>query len=810
MMRPIILFLLACAPIWAAGNTCTLADGGSGAACHSGTCTLSAIAADTGHANWSGSGCTAAGYVPSSDYIVIPDGYNLTADQPWIVGSYGAPLIGYVYGVTGLPTSGYSGTCTATFNGGDTIMGNGANANCAINGAGAVVLTIWALGLYTTATPPTVTFTGNYTGSGTVQFIAGGGVPAVNLNNTGVLQISAAVTARGSIIYTHGQTNTTDAVIGLPGGSLIWDSSGAADPTDTRYQFTGNAFYYDYRAFHAMGTASQHFTVTSQVGGGNGFFGQISSYCCPFLASYTDFSRIGDSLFTPILVDPNVVYDVEHSTFTGMVPISIPTSATSVVRHDYNVHSAPVGATDISIIGTAAVTSGVREAVGNVFAAPFSNNLGLSGGTFTGNYFGASVAENPGYTEPWAAFSGNFVRILGEVMSMGDVTDSYIYWDYDEYNPHWIDGWASASHTTQIYSGDVIDLGGDSGGGDGNTVLTSGETGYNFNATNTITTPDAGLLSSSSSLLDILTGASSGSLSMNHNTVIVSDGVGGQGAAQTETVEGVAGQFASVKSNIVWSSASLVAGYNPEPTYATITAPGFKFYDSMGTQTDVMSPANGDYNVGWRTINTGDNGTGFAHSGNSYIGKFSATPGTHDLSVNPWFADATRNLMTFDYYYLGHHYSDWQTSHAYSVGDTVTHVPTDGSGPIFFGGASINYRCIVAHTSDTAKEPGAARYHMNSSQQWVPSSTRGSTWRTYWEPASLYQLRQGVAAQTKITDGAIGCVACGIIDALRKWVFTGYTPSNPALWCAGHDGETIGAVPFCGKGKAVVAALGGL
>src|ERR1035437_3070080 len=112
-----ILSVVFCTSLWAAGNTCTLADGGSGAACHSSICTLSAIAADTAHANWTGSGCTANGYVPTSDYIVIPDGFNLNANQAWIVGNYGLPNIGYVYGVTGLPTSGYSGSCTATFSG---------------------------------------------------------------------------------------------------------------------------------------------------------------------------------------------------------------------------------------------------------------------------------------------------------------------------------------------------------------------------------------------------------------------------------------------------------------------------------------------------------------------------------------------------------------------------------------------------------------------------------------------------------------------------------------------------------------------
>jgi hypothetical protein len=162
--------------------------------------------------------------------------------------------------------------------------------------------------------------------------------------------------------------------------------------------------------------------------------------------------------------------------------------------------------------------------------------------------------------------------------------------------------------------------------------------------------------------------------------------------------------------------------------------------------------------------------------------------------------------MLFDYYYLGHRsYPAWSSSHGtYNVGDTVVN-------PIswFYGGLYVNYRCILAHSSsDTTTEPGSARFYFHLGG-WVPSSTRGENWRTYWEPTSLYQLRQGVAAQTTIADGAIGCVACSIIDALHNWVFVGYTPTNPALWCAGHDGETIGATPFCGKGKALVAAAFG-
>jgi len=810
MRRSIALLFLASGAIWATGNTCTLADGGSGAACHSGTCSLSAIAADTGHHNWTGNGCTGNGYMPSADYIVIPNGFTLTADQPWIVGNYGVPPVGYVYGVTGLPTGGFSGSCTATFSGGTSAY-NPAIGECTISGGNVTAFTLDNHGSYADGTPPTVTFTGSGGGSGTgtVQFIAGGGAAAVALNDTGVLYVSAAVTARGSIMFNGGWT-TGDALIGNAGGSLTFDSSGASNPTATRYSWTAAGFG-GQRHMRLNGTSSQHFTVTSHAGGANAFFNaQGDTVCCGLIATYTDFSNLGDSLFEALFLSPNgnnVTYDVQHSTFTGMAPIRIGATSNSVVRHDYNVHMNPSRAADFSVYGTSALaTGGVREVIGNVFAAYFQNNIGAAGVTVTGNYFGVPPNILTGYNDPWASFSGNFLRILNPGgtawAAQGDVANSYFYWDYDYYNPHWIGAWTSSSQTATLWSGVVFDAGGDTGGGDGNTLMHNASGGHTVTVTNTITTPDAGSLSSSTSLANTLYGtATSGTWAVDHNTVMVSDGPGGQGAAQVEGAEAGAHQYAEIKSNIIWSNLNLIPGYNPSSAL-TIIPQGFKLYDGLGTQLDVVSPSGADYNVGWQTL-TGDNGTGFAHSGNGYVGNFSATPGTHDLSANPGFADTTRNLMTFDYYYLGHHYSDWQSSHVYSVGDQVTH-------PIswFFGGANINYRCIVAHTSDSTTEPGAARYH--STPAWVPNGTRGANWRTYWEPASLHQLRQGVAARTSFTDGAIGCAGCTIIDALRNWVFTGYTPANPALWCAGHDAETIGAVPFCGKGRAIAAALGGI
>jgi hypothetical protein len=143
----------------------------------------------------------------------------------------------------------------------------------------------------------------------------------------------------------------------------------------------------------------------------------------------------------------------------------------------------------------------------------------------------------------------------------------------------------------------------------------------------------------------------------------------------------------------------------------------------------------------------------------------------------------------WDTKYLGHATgAAWATSTGYTVGQIVsdTHAGYYQSQPI-------NFRCIVAHTSGSTTEPNV-----------------GASWHSDWEFASNYDLRMATAAGTTYTDGAIGCAGCTAIQALMKWVRRGHVPQNPALWCAGHDGETIGAVPFCAAGKALIGAMAGM
>jgi hypothetical protein len=91
-------------------------------------------------------------------------------------------------------------------------------------------------------------------------------------------------------------------------------------------------------------------------------------------------------------------------------------------------------------------------------------------------------------------------------------------------------------------------------------------------------------------------------------------------------------RYASVKSNLFYGN----------------TSTGFKAYnvDSSSTQ-DLMPPNNVDYNAGYLTKATSGT-SAFTNEGRSYAGKWSSTPGVHDLDgQNPTFEAPTRSLASW-------------------------------------------------------------------------------------------------------------------------------------------------------------------
>ena len=156
------------------------------------------------------------------------------------------------------------------------------------------------------------------------------------------------------------------------------------------------------------------------------------------------------------------------------------------------------------------------------------------------------------------------------------------------------------------------------------------------------------------------------------------------------------------------------------------------------------------------------------------------------------FIDYQRAVELWDTKYLGHSATAWSGGASYSIGNIVS-----SSDPTVYWSLTVNYRYInAAGCSSSNPQPGLVA---------TP------TWRNCWEWASLYDLRQAIAAGTTYTDASISCVACSPTKALINWIRRGYTPTNNALRGAAHDGTDIGAVqmdppaPSSGAGTCVAS-----
>jgi hypothetical protein len=782
------LIALLLIPSTAQGAACTLTNNAS-SACSSKTCALSAIAADTGHANWSGTGCTANGYVPAGgasagagDTITVPSGYHLTIDQNYTIGA-----------------------------------NNASNSTAAITTAG--------------LTGPVEVGTG------------------------------ATLTLRGDFSATPSQYNLPTALTMDAGSSLVFDSSLSASPATTRYRFGYGSGAQYYQKFVANGIAASHIVVTSCAAGNTAYCASPST---PGLAAqfrmgtvgsapplnsgvtmtaiYTDFSYIGDAAskgeFNAIqesAVDSTVY---QHNTCNACGPwFSTPANfnVSTETHFDYNTWTNSPQAVTVPNLGIGFDTwsSGGRSITHNVFDT--CETIIYAGHViWDNNYLGAgdcAIGVETAQTWTFNHQTQDPGLVPMDVYS-GGATNGYYFLDRAQDNPHWT-GYAAASTTI---SGFVFDEP-DDVTTDSGEIFIPANGAYTQGFSNNILVPSKTGKSVAEIGSTTTFAPSNASLTMNiyHNTW-----VGGIGFAMLQTNENGASlvPFAVAESNLAWSNGGAYTKVNPDGSisyYGTVNTSGTAVTWASGTVFTTGTAWNGIwlniadayYKVSSVTDNhhltlTGSAGTqtgavytqllknavttadfnsadghvsltltcgGCANQGKGYVGEWTATPGTHDVSAAPYFADQLRNVALWDTKYLGNAPGTaWASGTAYSAGQVVS-----DSHAGYYGGATINFRCIAAHTSGASTEPNV-----------------GASWRTDWEWASLADLRTAIAAGTTYADGAIGCAGCTAIQALVKWVQRGFTPQNPALWCAGHDGETIGAVPFCANGKVLIGILAGM
>lgn len=270
---------------------------------------------------------------------------------------------------------------------------------------------------------------------------------------------------------------------------------------------------------------------------------------------------------------------------------------------------------------------------------------------------------------------------------------------------------------------------------------------------------------SGGSFLNISAGGTAANITatLTQNT-FTTDGTGGSLVGiGGENTDFPSGTFAAVRNNIAWCA---------DPA----NCPGKGYITGHFNTGTVSSGAftNSDYNVCWRCESA------YYLSGLINSSFASPTPpGTHDQISNPSFQDATRRMVTFGQRYLGDATgTEWNTysgATTFTVGQVVSHAIVG-----YYGGFPVNYRCILGHTkSASGSEP-----------------LIGANYGTYWEPATLQDLRTQVLAGTLYTDPVIGVTNAGVIQALVYWVTNGFSVTNTNMLNAGFGGVTAGSGGF--------------
>lgn len=606
--------------------------------------------------------------------------------------------------------------------------------------------------------------------------IAGSSGPAgsiaIDFGNSGSVRVvnGGDLQMRGDCQYAAGAGANTSTYLQVDAGGILEFDSSQNPSVAYSCHPDGNK---GYRQFLTTGTAAGHAIVRSNPVGAHGYFSNplIGGN---YVTTYTDFIGIGDAN-NPAFGQWSdgggpTAWDATHDTFTGcgLAP-SAPNSslgAADIFRHDHNVHTGsqgncggqacvflrPDGYSNLPVM----TNGGVREVVGNVFdAAP---SFAARDFTIHSNYFGAQANFTSPDSYVWARFENNFYRQtlpspIEMMAASGDVLNSIFLVDvHSAANIHGIDLRAGSVETLQ---GDIVEHAGNLTSSPSAAVITNATNlkAGTYTVRNTIIPPNAAGHASFWLTTPIQNIPANNVLfSYEHNT-IMADSVSGT-AVYTDHGPGMsfAGQIASYRSNILWN-----------PIRAN---PAYKLQSGLGLTTDVCAPAMCDYNDGFNTL--------------GYSATFSAAPGAHDITANPMFVDPTRNTATFDSAYLGNHYASWSAAAQYSVGALVSL-----ADPSLYAGAAINYRYTNGSYNGIACASANPQPSAYSDQA-----------RACWEWASLYRIRQGVASQTLYDDQIVGAHGVDIITTLMQWIRAGFSPSNPALALAGHDGQDIGAVPY--------------
>lgn len=712
-----------------------------------------------------GTGCVGpVGGIPGNgDTVTIANTHTITVNVNTTIGSSVAPYWAYLYSVSNAtPATGCTATCSAALTGG-TAPGEAPILRCNVQPSGAAFVNLVSRGWYpagaTSPTGITITGTGCVAGAGyTLGFQAGNGTPAINTTTgNGKLVIASGVEliVKGSVIYNN--AGTYDFITMQPGATLTIDPSSAAANTIYTIGPIGNGSQTNLNA--SACTLAQPCNVRTLAGNLPGSFARVpgSGFDFGFQAKYTTFTNMGDAQTSGIGY-VKVVYDVQNNNFINCGQIGPVTIGQPMIfRHNNNVHIGsrvtsvdPAFRTSVDFEATQVITGGgVREIKGNIFDGKAELNtaagMGMVQVTIEDNYFGDVFKPSLPY---WTSYTRNFNQVLdlnntfqsaNLFVFNGDVSNGYFFINEASANPHSLGpSWGAGGNPT-IDTG-VLEHYKVTTGDSGEAMVPTSNLAGTVTTKNMIVTQDtAGVASSELSSQSAVTNPT---YDFRHNTWF-----GGYippiGFGSIDLDEGGASRAGSylLLSNIMYAPDS-----NPYYWKMQTGATG-------GTGvTDACSPtSNCDYNSGYNYTKTQAScGVNCTNQGNGYAGKWSVTPGVHDIDivnpddnlgpgsagrVNPRFADITRKLALFGTRYLGNSIgASWVVSTSYNIGDVVS---VSDAG--YFNGFPVNFKCIKAHTSTIQDEPMVGNWSVGGGTltNLVQSTTKQYALATFPNPHNL-------------------------------------------------------------------------
>jgi len=362
-------------------------------------------------------------------------------------------------------------------------------------------------------------------------------------------------------------------------------------------------------------------------------------------------------------------------------------------------------------------------------------------------YFGSKL-QNISPSLGWkTGSSNNYIgHLSGSGLSWRGSMEGAYYFHNSADNENYILQNFFATTTGEVIADIVMDYGDTSPSQPDGMVIASLASGTGYLFARNIKLPDS-VGTSSGALMNHFSGtAMEGAIAIEHNTYVSVGGVTQNGIYAGENANGRTGMITGLKSNLAWTPAGKTQGWK------------FKRHGT-NVQQDFVTAANADYNWGWN-LAAGSEGNGYEATTPSPTIFSTGTPDLNGGNGNPGFIDDTRNLVRFDIDRLGNSAGTaWADATAYVAGDVRSASDAD-----YYDGETINWRCILAHTSASANATNGK-----------PGDVTG--FRTNWEPMSLFRLRED---PTRITD-------------LLAWVRGGFGVTNTTLNNAGHDGITIGA-----------------